>query len=110
LTFRSFHGFLIGGSIDSTVNVPDLIYSKATNQTSTLVGLTARIESGTSIDVNIRRNGSVVSTVTVTGIKETFALSQALSDDDALDLTFANPIATPKDLGATLIIEHVVTA
>lgn len=92
------------------MNVPDFNFSKTGNQTSTLVSLIARVESGTSIDVQVRRNAANVSTAkTVTGSKQTFALSQALADGDALDLTLANPVGSPKDLGGTLIIEHVVT-
>ena len=34
---------------------------------------------------------------------------EAETDGDALDLTMANPVGSPKDLGGTLIIEHVVT-
>jgi predicted lactoylglutathione lyase len=92
------------------VNVPDFNFSKTANQTSTLVSMTARVESGTSIDVTVRRNAAAVGTAkTVTGTKQSFAYTQALSDGDALDLTFANPVAVPTDLGVTLIVEHVVT-
>jgi hypothetical protein len=69
-----------------------------------------RVESGTSVDVTVRRNASAIGTAkTVTGSKQTFAYSQALSDGDALDLTFANPVGSPTDIGVTLVVEHVVS-
>jgi hypothetical protein len=79
-------------------------------QTSTIVQLVGKIESGTSIDVQVRLNGTNVGTAkTVTSTKQTFTLSQAVSNGDALDLTLANPVGSPKDLGATLVLESVVT-
>jgi hypothetical protein len=108
---RQPRSYVIGGSIDSTINVPDLyVAAHSGTQAVTLVQAIARIESGTSIDVQVRRNGTAVgSPVTVTSTKQTFTFSQALSDGDALDLSFANPVGSPTDLGFTLVLESVVT-
>jgi hypothetical protein len=108
--FRTSHGYVIGGTLDAALVVPDLHIAKSATQASTLISLIAKIESGTSIDVTVRRNGSAVGTAkTVTTTKQTFSYSQALADGDALDLTLANPVGTPADLGATLVVEHVIT-
>jgi hypothetical protein len=109
-TFRTSHGFVIGGEITAAIVVPDLHIAKSSTETLTLVSVIAKIESGTSVGVQVRRNASSVGSVqTVTPTKQTFTYSQAISDGDALDLTFSSPVATPTDLGVTLIIEHVVT-
>jgi hypothetical protein len=108
--FRTSHGYVIGGTLDAALVVPDLHIAKSATQASTLLSLVAKIESGTSIDVTVRRNGSALGTAkTVTTTKQTFSYSQALTDGDALDLTLANPVGTPADLGATLVVEHVIT-
>jgi hypothetical protein len=110
VTFRTAHGFVIGGALDATIDVPDLFIPEAASQAATIVQLVAKLDSGTSIDVQVRRNGANVSTAkTVTSTKQSFTLSQAITDGDALDLTLANPVGSPSDLGATLILEHVVT-
>ena len=110
LTFRTAHGFVIGGEITAALVVPDLHIAEAVTQVATLVKMVAKLESGTSVDVQVRKNGSALGTAkTVTVSKQSFSYSDALADDDALDLTFSSPVAVPKDLGATLIIEHVVT-
>jgi hypothetical protein len=102
-TFRTSHGYVIGGTLDAALVVPDLHIAKSATQAPTLVSLIAKIESGTSIDVTVRRNGSALGTAkTVTTTKQTFSYSQALADGDALDLTLSNPVGTPADLGATL--------
>jgi hypothetical protein len=46
----------------------------------------------------------------VTTTKQSFTYSQAISDGDALDLVFSSPVATPSDLGVTLVLEHTVTS
>lgn len=109
-TMRTPHGFLIGGDINAAVVVPDLHVPEASNQATTLVAVIARLDSGTSIDVTVRKNGGAVGTAkTVTGAKQTFSYSDAIANGDAFDLTFANPVGSPKDLGVTLILEHVLT-
>jgi hypothetical protein len=109
-TFRTSDGYAISGDLSSIVVVPDIHVAKTATQTVTLVSLIAKIESGTSIDVTVRRNGTAVGAArTVTTTKQTFTYSQALADGDALDLVFANPVGTPKDIGATLVTEQVVT-
>jgi hypothetical protein len=101
---------LISDAVNSAVVVPDMHVAAASGQAVTLVSMIARLESGTSIDVTIRRNASTVgSTRTVTTTKQTFSYSQALTDGDALDLVFATDVGSPEDLGVTLVLEHVVT-
>lgn len=109
-TMRTPHGFLVGGDINAVVVVPDLYVPEASNQVTTLVAVIARLDSGTSIDVTVRKNGGAVGTAkTVTTTKQTFSYSDAIANGDAFDLTFANPVGSPKDLGVTLILEHVMT-
>lgn len=110
-TFRTSHGFVIGGALAATVNVPDFHVSKASSQTVTLVQVVARIESGTSIGVQVRVNASNVGSVqTVTQTKQTFTYSQSISDGDAVDLVLSSPSGSPIDLGFTLVMESAVTS
>lgn len=110
MTFRTSHGFLIGGPIENTTIVPDFSFAKTNKQTSNLVLVIARIESGTSVDVRVRRNGQLLNVSrTITPVKATFAYNTALSDGDVLDLSFENSLGLPTDLGVTLVIEHTVT-
>jgi hypothetical protein len=109
-TFRTSHGYVIGGTLDAALVVPDLHIAKSATQAPTLVSLIAKIESGTSVDVTVRRNGSALGTAkTVTTTKQAFSYSQTLADGDALDLVLSNPVGPPADLGATLVVEHVIT-
>jgi hypothetical protein len=111
IVFRTSHGFLIANALDATIVVPDLYISETAKQSAVIVSLVAKIESGTSIDVQVRRNGANVSTAkTVTSAKQSFALSQAITDGDAIDLVLSAPVGSPRDLGATVIIEHTVTS
>ena len=109
IIYRTSHGFMIGGEITPTIVVPDFHVAGALKQRSKLIGMIARLSSGTSVDVRVRRNGAVVGSAnTVTSSKSYYSYSQDVFDGDALDLLFSNPVGTPTDLGVTLIIEHTV--
>jgi hypothetical protein len=76
-------------------------------QASTLIGLRAKIGSGTSIGVQLKRNGSNLgSVITVTTTVATTVFSQALAADDELTLVLSSPAGTPSNLGMTLYLEH----
>lgn len=111
VVFRTAHGFLVAGDIDTSINVPDFYFFKATAQSSKLVSVETRLESGTSVGVGVRRNGTLIGgvTITVTTTRLSQSYDQVLSDGDALDLVFTDPIGGPTDLGVTLVIEHTVT-
>jgi hypothetical protein len=109
--FMTSHGYVIGGPLSSSINVPDFYVAKESWQVISLLKIIAAIEGGTSIDVTVRRNAHAIGTAhTITTTPQTITYNQALSDGDALDLTFANPVGSPVDLGLTLVLESIVTA
>jgi|tagenome__1003787_1003787.scaffolds.fasta_scaffold20958766_2 hypothetical protein len=109
IIYRTSHGFMVAGPVAPTFVVPDFYVTGALKQTSRLIGIIARLDSGTSVDVSVRRNGTVIdSPITVTTFKSYASYGQDVFDGDALDLTFANPVGDPTDLGVTLIIEHTI--
>jgi hypothetical protein len=76
-----------------------------------IVQVIGKIESGTSIDVTLRRNGTNVGSAnTVTTTKQTFSYFQTVTDGDALDLAFSNAVSSPADLGLAIVLEYVVSA
>lgn len=106
---RTSHGFMIGGEITAAIVTPDFHIAVALKQSSKLIGMIARVESGTSVDVKVRRNGTVIGSAnTVTTTKSYASYNQDVFEGDALDLVFSNPVGAPTDLGVTLIIEHTI--
>jgi hypothetical protein len=71
------------------------------------VGLRAKLGSGTSLGVQVRRNGgNVGGVITVTTAAATTTFNQALAADDELSLVLSAPVGTPTNLTATLYLEH----
>jgi hypothetical protein len=110
-TVREGVRMAVSGALSSSNNIPDYFVALATGQTSKLVNVVAKVESGTSIDLQMRRNGTNLGTAhTITATKSAPAYTQALSDGDSLDFTLANPVGSPVDLAVTLVIESVLAA
>ena len=107
-TFREGHTWGLVGDVSALTILPSLFIPLTGTQMATLVALRAKIVSGTSISVQVQRNGSNVgSVITVTTTATTASLGNvALSDGDELTLVLSSPVGTPTHLGATLILEH----
>ena len=108
-TFRTGHTWAIPGALTAGQAVPPIFVPEASGQTSTLVGVRAKLASGTSVGVQLQRNGSNLgSVITVTPTAASTAFSQAITDLDQLGVVLSAPVGTPTDLSFTVILEHVV--
>lgn len=106
---RVGHTWAVGGALNAGINVPQIFVPEASGQSTVLVAARSMIGAGTSIDVQVQRNGSNVgSAITVTTTAATTTFSQALSDMDALDIVLSSPSGSPVDLSFTLVLEHTV--
>jgi len=106
LPFRLGHTWGLVGNVSTLTTLPALFVPLAT-QTATLVGVRAKLGSGTSVGVQVKRNGSNVGgVITVTTTAATTALSQALAADDELTIVLSAPVGAPTNLGVTLFVQH----
>lgn len=105
--FRLGHTWALVGDVSALTTLPSMFVPLRSGQTATLIGLRAKLGSGTSVGVQVKRNGSNLgSVITVTGTAATTAFSQALTADDELTLVLSSPTGTPTHLGMTLYLEH----
>lgn len=77
-------------------------------QASVLAALRSKINSGGSINAQVKRNGTNVGgVITVTTTPATISLGNlALADNDEVTVVLSSPSGAPTDLGMTLILEH----
>jgi hypothetical protein len=95
------------GDVSGLTTLPSIFIPFNGTQAATLVGLRMKIATGTSVGVQLKRNGANVgSVVTVTTTVATTTLSQVLAADDELTIVLSSPVGTPTHLTATLYIEH----
>lgn len=105
--FNTSHTWALVGDISSITDLPSMFISLNAEQISILLGLKTKLSSGTSINVQLKRNGTNIgSIINVTTTVLLTAFSQALTDGDELSLTLSSPVGTPTNLSATLILEH----
>jgi hypothetical protein len=106
--FATGHTWAIPGAL-AALTLPPIFVPEAGAQDTRLIGARAMIGSGTSIAVQVRRNGiGVGSPIVVTTTAATTAFAQALIDTDTLGLVLSSPIGAPTDLSVTLLLEHHV--
>ena len=105
---RLGHTWAIVGDATSLTTLPSLFVPLLGTQAAVLHSIRAKIASGTSIGMQVRRNaGNVGGVITVTTTATTTTLgSVALTDGDELTLVFSAPVGTPSNVSATLIVEH----
>lgn len=106
-TFRTVHSFAVNTA--AVESYPGFFASKATNQTSTLVKVRYKTVSGTAT-ITVRRGGSGITsatTLSVTSTAATASPSQALSEDDYIDLD-VTAVSSAVDLVVTCVVEHVI--
>ena len=111
--YRVGHSYLISGSIAIPSGETDFIVpffvSLATGQTATLVKARHSINAGTSVTINLQRNGSTItgySGVTVNTTPSNTTASQAISDDDEIALVVTGVSGSPFNLNFTIFIEY----
>jgi hypothetical protein len=106
--FATGHTWAIPGAL-TALALPPIFVPEAGLQDTRLIGARAVIGSGTSVAVQVRRNGIAVGTpITVTTAAATTAFSQALADTDTLGLVLSSLAGSPADLSVTLLLEHHV--
>lgn len=104
--FRLGHTWALVGDVSGLAALPSIFIAELETQSAVLVGLRAKIGSG-SVGVQVIHNGSNVGgVITVTTTPATTAFSLPLADGDDLSLTLSSPAGTPSNLSATLILEH----
>lgn len=110
--FRTAINFVLGGEITGDIVVPDALIPKAANTTVKVVGVYARLESGTSAVVTVRKNGAAITNGTVTatqaGALAAPAPNVTVADGDRFDLAFGALTGAPSDLSVSIIIEHTI--
>ena len=100
----------VGGLLAAGMIIPVIFTPKRTNQSITVVGARAMIQSGTSVGVQLQRNGTNVGSVlTVTPTPGSGSFSQTISDGDRLGLVISAPVGSPSDLSYTVYLEHTAS-
>jgi hypothetical protein len=105
--FRLGHTWGLVGDVSGLTTLPAMFVPLLGTQAAALIGVRTRLGSGTSVGVQVRRNGgNLGSVITATGTAATTAFSQALAADDELTIVLSAPVGTPTNLGVSLFIEH----
>jgi hypothetical protein len=106
--FRLGHTWGLVGDVSALTTLPSMFVPLLGTQAAVLYGVRTKLGSGTSVGVQVRRNGSNVgSVITVTGTATTTPLGDvALADNDELTIVLSSPVGTPSNLSVTVILEH----
>lgn len=112
-SFRVPMNFLVGGLVGAETTVPDALVVLGESQTGQLVEALCKLKSGTSVDVQIRKNDVVVAGAagTVDGTV-TSLVPDALTffdDGDRVDFVLSDPVGDPADLTVAVVIEYTIT-
>ena len=101
------HTWGLVGDVTALTTLPSLFVPLLGAQPGTLVGIRTKIGSGTSVGVQVKRNGSNVgSVITVTTTPATTTLGPVtLANNDEIWLVLSAPVSTPSNFSATLILE-----
>lgn len=109
-TYSQTQTYAIAGEITGGMTVVPFSVFLASGETAALSEVRASIESGTSVDVAVRVNGTPVTgynPVTVTTTRATTDAADAtISDGDDIDLVISSAIGTPSDLSVSINIER----
>jgi hypothetical protein len=96
------------GDVTGLSSLPSIFIPFNNTQTAKLVGVRTKLGAGTSVGVQLKRNGSNVSgVIIVTTTAVMTALGNiAITADDEFTMVLSTPVGTPTHLSATLIVEH----
>ena len=100
-------GLLAAGQVIPTFFVPIF----GVGQTTKIIGVRAKIASGTSIVAQLQQNGTNIGsaiTVTPTKATTTFGTPITIADGDEIGLVLSSAVATPANLSLTVIFEHTI--
>ena len=105
--FRLGHTWALVGDVTALTTLPSMFIPMNGTQAAQLIGVRAKLASGTSVGVQVKRNGANLGAViTVTPTTATTAFAQALAADDELTFVLSSPVGTPTHLSLTLYVEH----
>jgi hypothetical protein len=106
--FRLGHTWGLVGDVSDLTTLPSIFIPFNGTQAAKLVGIRTKLASGTSVGVQVKRNGSNVGgVITVTTASTMTSLGNvAISADDELSMVLSAPVGTPTHLSATLVVEH----
>jgi hypothetical protein len=110
--FRTGHTWALGGPLTAGMFVPRIAVPKITAQAVQFISVRHRIISGTSITIQLVRNGSNLGSTfnaTTTPTSTSVAgMPVTLADLDDIYFALSAPSATPADLSLTAIFEHTI--
>jgi len=105
--FRLGHTWGLVGDVTALTVLPSIFIPFGTTQSAKLVGIRTKLGSGTSIDVQLKRNGTNLgSVITVIPTAVTTTFNQSLAANDELTLVLSSPVGSPTHLTVTLFVEH----
>lgn len=110
--FREGHTFAVAGDLSVLPSaLPSIFVPMSATQTTVLRSVRAKLGSGTSVGVQVKRNGSNVGTViTVTPtVNETSLGNIALANNDELSFSLSALTGTPVTLTLTFVLETTAT-
>jgi hypothetical protein len=108
-TIRTGHSWVIMGAL-LAATIPPFFTPLAAAQNSKILGVRAKIGSGTSIVAQLTQNGTNIGsavTITPTKITTTFGTPITFADGDEIGLVLSSPTGSPANLSLTVIMEHI---
>jgi hypothetical protein len=108
---RTGFSWAVSGPLTAGMVIPSFFVPVAAGQASNLLGVRAKIASGTSVVAQLARNGANVGTaptITTTKATTTFGTPVALTDGDEVGIALSSPVANPANLSLTAIMEHFI--
>ena len=108
LKVRLGHTWGLVGDVSALTALPSIFVPLIAPQVTTLYGIRTKIRSGTSVGLQMQRNGSNIGgpiTVTTTAVT-TMLGGVVLADGDELTPIRSSPVGAPTDFSATLILEQ----
>jgi hypothetical protein len=112
---RTVHTFAIKGTLSAADSTPSFFVSKAGSESVSIVKARYKVASGGPLTFKVQKNGSDLTGYGTTGsplsastTATTTSSTQALAEDDELDLVIVGVSAPVTDLTVTLVLEHTV--
>jgi hypothetical protein len=108
-TFRTGRTWAIAGDLSQAPAViPPIFVPEATGENTTLISMRAALLSGTSVMIQMQKNGADIGApfvVTTTPVSIQF--SESIVDLDMLGWTRSSLVGNPSGLSLTAIFEHI---
>lgn len=111
--FRTSHTFAVMGIIETGNSTPSFFIAGSQGQSTSAVKVRYKIAEGTSLTFKIQKNsqdwiGTTGSPLTATTSVAETTNTDALAENDEIDVVILTATDSPKDFTASLILEHTV--